>query len=92
MTIFWSDLAKECYIYIIEQLFEKWNINIVEVFENETISLINNIEKHNHICPKSKIKNLHKCVINEHISLIYRIQNNTLEIVVFIFNQSKHSY
>jgi hypothetical protein len=92
MTVIWSDSAKECYIFIIEQLFEKWNISIVESFENDTISLINNIEKYNHICPKSKIKNLHKCVINEHISLIYRIQNNTLEIVTFIFNQSEHFY
>jgi plasmid stabilization system protein ParE len=92
MTIFWSDLAKECYVYIIEQLFEKWNIAVVEVFENETISLIDRIENHNHICPKSKIKNLHKCVINEHISLIYRIENDTLEIITFIFNQSEHFY
>jgi len=56
MKVFWSDLAKEYYIYIIEQLFEKWNIAVVEAFENETISLIDRIENHNHICPKSKLE------------------------------------
>ena len=70
MKIIWSALAKEYYIFIIEQLFEKWNIDIVELFENDTIELIHRIENHNYICPKSKIVDLHKCVINEHISLI----------------------
>jgi hypothetical protein len=55
MTVIWSDSAKECYFFIIEQLFKKWNISIVESFENDTISLINNIKKYNHICPKLKI-------------------------------------
>ena len=92
MTVIWSALAKEYYVFIIEQLFEKWNIDVVELFENETIELIHRIEIHNHICPKSKIVNLHKCVINEHISLIYRMKNETIEIITFVFNQSEHLY
>jgi hypothetical protein len=92
MKVIWSALAKEYYIFIIEQLFEKWNIDIVEIFEKETIELIHRIENHNHICPKSKIVNLHKCVINAPISLIYRIQKGTIEIITFVFNESEHLY
>lgn len=92
MKVVWSALAKEYYIFIIEQLFEKWNIDIVELFEKETIELIDRVENHNHICPKSKIINLHKCVINEPISLIYRVENETIEIITFAFNQSEHLY
>ena len=92
MKIFWSALAREYYVFIIEQLFEKWNIDVVELFESETIQLIFRIENHDYICPKSKIINLHKCVINEHISMIYRVQNETIEIITFIFNQSEHLY
>ena len=92
MKVVWSALAKEYYIFIIEQLFEKWNIDIVELFEKETIELIDRVENHNHICPKSKIANLHKCVINQHISLIYRVENETIEIIAFVFNQSEHLY
>ena len=92
MKIVWSDLAKEYYLYIIEQLFEKWNIKIVEKFEFETITLIQNIALHNYICPQSKIANYHKCIINKHISLIYRIENQTLEIITLLFNQSEHLY
>lgn len=92
MKVVWSALAKEYYIFIIEQLFEKWNIDIVDLFEKETIELIARVKNHNHICPKSKITNLHKCVINQHISLIYRVENETIEIITFVFNQSKHLY
>lgn len=92
MKVVWSALAKEYYIVIIEQLFEKWNIAIVESFEKETIELIDRIKNHNHICPKSKITNLHKCVINQHISLIYRVENETIEIITLVFNQSKHLF
>lgn len=55
MKIVWSALAKEYYVFIIEQLFEKWKIDIVELFEKETIELIHRIEIHNHNL--SKIKN-----------------------------------
>lgn len=40
MKIIWSTLAKDYYIYIIEKLFEKWNIKIVEKFEREITNLI----------------------------------------------------
>ncbi|MFY7743267.1 MAG: type II toxin-antitoxin system RelE/ParE family toxin [Flavobacterium sp.] len=92
MKIIWSALAKDYYLMIIEQLYEKWNLSIVEKFEKETTKLLSNISNYNHICPKSVIINYHKCVINKHISLIYRIENNNLEIITFLFNQSDHSY
>ena len=92
MKIIWSDLAKEYYLYIIEQLYEKWNIQIVEKFEIETISLIQKISQHNYICPQSKINNYHKCIINKHISLVYRIENQTLQIITLLFNESDHLY
>lgn len=92
MKIIWSALAKDYYLLIIEQLFEKWNLSIVEKFETETVELITKIAHHNYICPKSKIENFHRCKVNKHISLIYRIENNNLEIITFLFNQSDHSY
>lgn len=92
MKIIWSDLAQEYYLKILEELFEKWNITIVNRFENEIITLISKISEFNHICPKSKISSLHKCLVNKNISLIYRIENNTIEIVTLLFNQSDHLY
>jgi len=93
MTLIWSIAAKESYLAIIEQIFLKWNITIVEQFENQVKDLLNNISHHNYICPKSSFENLHKCVINNHNSLIYKVKdNNTLEIVAFVFNRSEHIF
>jgi len=93
MKIVWSNTSKQTYLDIIEQLFNKWNISTVENFENQVKELIHNITHHNHICPKSIFENLHKCVINKHNSLIYKVNNdNCIEIVTFVFNQSEHIF
>ena len=76
MQVSWTPLAIESYENIIDQLIVDWNINIIERFENQVEHLIDRIENHNHICPKSNIDNLHKCVINKQNSLIYRVKNN----------------
>ncbi len=93
MQITWSIAAKSSYLTVIEQLFDRWNLTIVGQFENQVNQLIYNISFHNHICPKSIFENLHKCVVNKHISLIYRLKNDdSIEIVMLIFNQSEHIF
>ena len=93
MEIVWSANSEKSYLYIIEQVFYKWGIKTVEKLEIQVNELLENITKHNHICPKSSYLDLHKCVINKHISLIYRIINKEkIEIVLLIFNQSEHIF
>lgn len=93
MEVVWSVASEKSYLNIIEQLFEKWGIEFVERFESQVNNLLENITLHNHICPKSSILDLHKCIINKHISLIYRIsKKGTIEIVLLIFNKSEHIF
>jgi hypothetical protein len=93
VEIIWSIASEKSYLIIIEQLFEKWGIEFVEKFESQVNRLLDNIANHNHICPKSSILDLHKCVVNKHISLIYRIsKKGNLEIVLLIFNKSEHIF
>jgi plasmid stabilization system protein ParE len=93
MNIIWTATAHESYLAIIDQIFEKWNIETVELFEQQVEQLIDKIENHNHICPKATYQNLHKCVINKHNSLIYKVKNtNTIEIIVLLFNKSEHAF
>ena len=81
MEIIWSRTANNTYLDIIEQTFERWNIETVELFETQTNQLIRKIQRYNHICPKSKIEDVHKCTINKLTSLVYRIKDkNTIEI------------
>ncbi|WP_179008756.1 type II toxin-antitoxin system RelE/ParE family toxin [Winogradskyella forsetii] len=93
MKVSWTPYALESYESVIDQLFINWNIDIVERFENEIEALIEKIEKHNYICPKSKIYNLHRCVINKHNSLVYRLKDlDSIEIILVIFNKSEHIF
>jgi plasmid stabilization system protein ParE len=93
VEIVWSLNAENSYLTIIEHVFDKWGIIIVEKLEFQVNQLLENITKYNHICPKSIFLDLHKCIVNKHISLIYRISNkNKIEIVILIFNQSEHPY
>ena len=93
MDIVWSKNAENSFLDIIEQVFYKWGMGTVEKLEFQVNQLIENINIHNHICPKSSYLDLHKCVINKHISLIYRIINKEkIEIVLLIFNQSEHIF
>jgi len=93
VDIVWSVNAENSYFHIIEQVFYKWGMETVEKLEFQVNELIENINIHNYICPKSAYLDLHKCVINKHVSLIYRISNkNKIEIVLLIFNQSEHIF
>jgi hypothetical protein len=93
VEIIWSVDAEKSYLTIIEQVFNKWGIEIVEKLEFQVNQLLENITKYNHICPKSAYLELHKCVINKHISLIYRVsKKGNIEIVLLIFNKSEHIF
>jgi len=93
MQVKWTPLALESYESVIDQLFLDWDITIVEHFEYQIETLIKNIEHHNYICPKSKFLNLHKCIVNKHNSLIYRLKDfQHIEIILIIFNKSEHVF
>lgn len=93
MEIIWSEKAQKSYLTVIDQVFEKWGIQVVEKLESQINNLIDRIVNYNHICPKSNLIDLHRCVVNKHISLIYRVSKiNQIEIILLIFNQSKHVF
>ncbi|MGJ8745556.1 hypothetical protein [Polaribacter sp.] len=52
MDIVWSKNAENSFLDIIEQVFYKWGMETVEKLEFQVNELIENINIHNHICPK----------------------------------------
>ena len=64
----------------------------VERFEKNFNKLINNLKNHAAICPKSKILNLRKCIIDENNSLIYNEMNSKIFLITIINNRSYHIY
>ncbi|UPQ77376.1 type II toxin-antitoxin system RelE/ParE family toxin [Chryseobacterium nepalense] len=92
MEIIWSNEALKNYLKVIDYLFENWTIKEIKRFEYNFNRLIANLKDHVGICPKSKILNLRKCVIDENNSLIYQEINNIIFLVTIIDNRSFHSY
>ena len=92
LNIIWSPIAEVEYLNILKYIIEKWSINDANNFDHKTNDLIEKITYHHHLCPKSEIVNFRKCVITAQTSMIYRIRANSIEIISFISNYSKHKY
>jgi len=92
MEIIWSEETLKNYLKVIDYLFENWKIKEIERFENHFNRLIDNLKSNAAICPKSKILNLRKCIIDENNSLIYQEINNKIFLVTIIDNRSFHFY
>jgi mRNA-degrading endonuclease RelE of RelBE toxin-antitoxin system len=93
MNIIWSNEAKEIYLEIIDDLLIRWPDNIAYDFVDRVDELLNLLKTNKHLCPASgRHKKIHKCVVHSNISLIYKINNNTIEIITLIHNKTNHIY
>jgi len=91
--VYWSTLAKDTYAELLKYLLDNYPSNIAIDFDKKVSDLINRLQYFDQLCPPSRIvTNYHKCVINKQNSLIYRINNNCIEIVIFIDNRSDFLY
>ncbi|AND64174.1 hypothetical protein AX766_07035 [Flavobacterium covae] len=92
MEIVWSETALETFFKVIDYLFDNWSEKEIETFDTTVENLIQNIAKHNQICPDSKIYGYRKCVIDSNNSLVYHIVNNSVFLVTFLDNKSQNLY
>jgi len=88
--IIWSPTAAETYFFILSNILNKWSIKEAEEFESKVNSLLEKLRVHHKLCPSSKsLKYLRRCVITRQTSLVYRINNNAIELVTFYDNRSE---
>ena len=92
MNIIWSNQAKVSYEKTIDSLLKQWNVDIAINFETLTNELLDNLKTNKKLCPSSKQTQLRKCVIHKNTSLIYKITNQDIELVTFLFNRSDHQF
>ncbi|TVQ93735.1 MAG: type II toxin-antitoxin system RelE/ParE family toxin [Bacteroidetes bacterium] len=91
--IYWSPLAEETYLKTLGQILDRWTINEVEDFEVKVEGLIEKLKTHKRLCPLSeKQTNLRRCVISPQTSIVYRINDNVIELVAFFDNRVEHQY
>ena len=92
MEVVWSDEALLNYFKVLDYLFDNWSANEIENFENSFDELITRTKDNNEMCPKSKILNFRKCLIDKNNSLIYQEINGKIFLISLIDNRSSHQY
>jgi plasmid stabilization system protein ParE len=72
LEVLWSPQAELSYLEILAYIIEEWSVRDAENFDNKTERLIEKLRTNQHLCPKSKIVDLRKCMVTHQTSLVYR--------------------
>lgn len=91
-TIKWTPKALDSFEAITLQLIERWNIETARSFDKKVEIALNQLKTNPKIFQTSKKFKLRKCVIHKNVSLIYRINKNTVELIVFVDNRDEHGF
>ena len=83
----WSPTAQHSYYLILEYLEEKWTSKEIIAFIIRTEEVIKHICQNPLLFPYSKKSATHKCVVIKQVSLFYRINRTTVELLVFWDNR-----
>ncbi len=91
--IFWSSEAKDTYSAIVQYAMDNFPLDVAIKMDEKVERLLTLLEQNKHLCPASRsFPNARKCVVTKHLSLIYRILGNDIELVVFFDNRSDHPF
>lgn len=84
MDIFWTVTAKETYLYVLDYLEEVWGEKYVVKFVNDTEKSLKLISEYPliHELIEDRIE-VRKAVLHKNCSFLYRIKNDTIELLVF---------
>lgn len=91
-TVDWTSKADRVYHSIILEIINEWGVDAASKFRKKVNSLISGLENNKHLCPKSQIGKLRKCVISKQTSLIYEVKGNSITILTLIPNRTQHKY
>lgn len=83
MDVIWSPQAKKDYWQNIDYLEAEWTFQEVVNFIDKADDVINLILKNNIEFISTNYKNVNKVVITKQITLYYRINSNTIELLRF---------
>jgi hypothetical protein len=83
MDVIWSPQAKKDYWQNIDYLEAEWTFQEVVNFIDKADNVINLILKNNIEFISTNYKNVNKVVITKQITLYYRINSNTIELLRF---------
>ena len=83
MDIIWSPQAKKDFWNNIDYLEAEWSFNVVVNFIEKVDNTILLLEKDSILFLKTNYRDVYKVVITKQISLYYRKENNTIQLLRF---------
>ena len=83
MVISWSELAKIDYWDNIEYLENEWSLTEVYIFMDKVDELIDLLSKENVTFKPTAYKNTYQVPVLKQITLYYRFENNSIELLRF---------
>lgn len=88
LSITWSPKAEETFDEITDDLLESWSEKVVRRFVQETFEAIDRIAIFPHSSPAFRSNpDIRRAIINKHVSLIYRVQEEKIELITFWSNR-----
>jgi plasmid stabilization system protein ParE len=91
--ISWTALAEEMYLEHLKFLLEYFPSDIAIKFDKKVEDILARLVSFSELCPASKVlPHFRKCLIDRHYSLVYRIDNQVIQIVAIIDNRSRHGF
>lgn len=83
MTVIWAPQAKKDFWNNIDYLEAEWSVKVASNFIKKVDTTIALLKNDNVLFIKTNYKNVYKIVITKHISLYYRIENHTIQLLRF---------
>jgi plasmid stabilization system protein ParE len=91
--VIWSPNAENAYLALLELLAENKGVTFAMQLDKQVELLVEHIRKFNKLCPPSLIEPLlRKCVIGKNYALLYQIDAQGVEILMFFDNRSDVNY
>ncbi len=90
--IIFSPKAEESYLALLDYYLQ-FSVNFVLELEKLMDAKMEALKFSKNLCPTSRLfKGLRRCVLTEHISFVYLINKNSIEVVAFYDSRSNHPF
>jgi plasmid stabilization system protein ParE len=85
----WSPNAEDAYLATLEFVIQRYGTNAALILDDQIEQLMAHLSKFKNLCPPSLSQpNTRKCVIGKNASLLYQVDNQGIEILMFYDNRS----
>ena len=89
LEIVWSVKAVASFKIVLDQIESKWSFQTASKFTVRTNKLIRTLQQNPFLFTETNIPNVRKAIITKQTSLLYKVNENHLEILFFWNNRQE---